>query len=70
MRIVLGIVAGLIVAFVCIFAVELAGHTLFPTPPGLDLSSPADVERLMVQLPAGAFAFALGAWFLGTLLGA
>lgn len=70
MKIVLGVVIGAVVAFVCVFGVELIGHTVYPPPEGLDLSNPADVERLMAALPAGAFAFVLAAWFVGALAGA
>jgi len=70
MRIVLGVVAGILVAFLCVFGVEMVGHSLYPPPEGLDLRNPADVERLMASLPAMAFVFVLGGWFLGSLLGA
>ena len=70
MRIVLGVAAGVLVAFLCVFAVEMVGHSLYPPPEGLDLRNPADVDRLMASLPAMAFVFVLGAWFLGALLGA
>ena len=70
MRIVLGVVAGILVAFLCVFGVEMVGRSLYPPPEGLDLRNPADVERLMASLPAMAFVFVLGGWFLGSLLGA
>ena len=70
MKIVLGVVAGVVIAFVCVFAVEFVGHSVFPPPPDIDLTNPADVERLMSTLPAGAFAFVVAAWFVGALAGA
>jgi hypothetical protein len=70
MRIILGIVAGAVVAFCCVFAIELVGHSLFPPPADINLANPADVERLMSELPAAAFAFVLAGWFLGSLAGA
>ena len=70
MRIVLGVVAGLVTAFVCVFAIEAVGHMVFPTPPDINLADPADVARLMEVMPPGAFAFVLAAWFVGALAGA
>jgi len=70
MRILLGIVAGVVVAFVCVFAIEMVGHTAYPPPPDIDLTKPADVERLMATLPVAALAFVVAAWFIGALAGA
>lgn len=70
MRIVLGIVAGMVVAFVCVLGIEFAGHAVFPPPPGTDLSNPAEVERLMSAMPVAALGFVIVAWFVGALAGA
>ncbi len=70
MRIVMGVVAGVVVAFLCVFAVEYVGHGLYPPPPGLDASNPADQARLMDAMPAAAKAMVLLAWFVGALAGA
>ena len=70
MRIALGAVAGIVVAFLCVFAVEMVGHGLYPPPPGLDINNPADQARLMEAMPVAAKAMVLAAWFLGALAGA
>ena len=70
MRIVLGVVAGVVVAFLCVFAVEFIAHGLYPPPAGLDASNPADQARLMDSMPAAAKAMVLLAWFVGALAGA
>ena len=70
MKIVLGVVAGCVVAIACIFGIEAAGHMVFPPPAGTDLSDPAQMARLMEIVPPAALAFVLAAWFLGTLAGA
>ncbi len=70
MRVVIGVLGGIAVAVLCIFVIEAVGHSVFPVPPGIDPYNPADVERLMAALPAGAFAFVVVGWFIGTLLGA
>jgi uncharacterized membrane protein len=70
MRLAMGIVAGIVVAFLCVFAVEMIGHSLYPPPAGLDMSNPADQARVMHAMPAAAKAFVLLAWFVGALAGA
>ena len=70
MRMAIGIVAGLVVAFLCVFAVEYIGHGLYPPPAGLDVHDPADQARLMEAMPAAAKAFVLLGWFVGALAGA
>ena len=70
MRIVMGAVAGIVVAFLCVFAVEFVAHGLYPPPAGIDASDPAGQARLMAAMPAAAKAMVLAAWFLGALAGA
>jgi len=70
MRIAVGIVAGIVVAMLCIFAVDWVGHLLYPPPAGLDINDPADMARVMAVMPAAAKAFVLLAWFIGALAGA
>jgi hypothetical protein len=70
MRMLIGAVAGIVVAFLIVLAVEFVGHAVFPPPAGLDIHDPADQARLMEAMPAAAKAFVLLAWFLGALAGA
>ena len=70
MRMLLGVFAGVVVAFVCVFLVEMVGHSLYPPPAGLDLSDPADQARVMEAMPAAAKAMVLAAWFIGAVAGA
>lgn len=70
MKIVLGAVAGCVVAMACIFGIEAVGHMVFPPPAGTDLTDPAQMARLMEIMPPAALAFVLAAWFVGTLAGA
>lgn len=69
MRILFGIVAGLVAAFACIYAIELACMQLYPPPAGMDYSDPAAVERMMAQIPVAALAIVAFAWFVGALVG-
>ncbi len=70
LKTVLAVVAGVIAGGAIVFVTEAIGHSLFPPPADLDLSNPADVDRLMASLPAGAFAMVLLGWFLGSFAGA
>lgn len=70
MKILLGVVAGALVAFLCVFGIETVGHLAFPPPPGTDFTDPAQVARLMEVMPPAALAFVVAAWFIGTLAGA
>jgi hypothetical protein len=70
MKIILGVVAGLVVAFLCVMGIEAVGHLVYPPPPGTDLTDPAQVARLMEIVPAAALAFVAAAWFVGALAGA
>jgi len=70
MKIVLGVVAGIVVAFVCVLGIEMIGHLAYPPPPETDLSDPAQLARLMENVPPAALAFVAAAWFIGSLAGA
>ena len=69
MRMILGIVAGVVVSSLCVLLVETVGHSLFPPPPSLDVTTPEGRERLFASMPPAAFAFVVSGWFLGTLVG-
>ena len=70
MRILMGVIAGGVVAFLCVFAVEFVAHGLYPPPAGIDAADPAGQARLMEAMPAAAKAMVLAAWFIGALAGA
>lgn len=69
-RMILGIVAGVVVGGLVVFLVESAGHAMFPPPVGTDLSNPEAMKTLIVSLPAGGIVMLLLGWFLGALAGA
>ena len=69
-RIVLGLLAGLVVAGLTIFVIEALGHAVYPPPPGIDPRNPESLRSIIATLPAGAFAFVLLAWLLGSVAGA
>jgi hypothetical protein len=61
--------AGIVAAVLVVGVVEALGHMIFPPPPGLDLSKPEDLARLMEVIPLGAKLAVVFAWFLGALVG-
>lgn len=70
LRLILGGVLGVLVGTVVVGVVEGVGHTIFPPPPGLDLTDPAALRTAMAQVPMEAKVAVLLAWFLGILAGA
>ncbi|HEY5802566.1 MAG TPA: hypothetical protein VIT90_02575 [Lysobacter sp.] len=72
-RTILGMLVGVVVAIAVIMAVEMLGHSVYPPPPGLDPTDPANeaaFAAFVAQLPFGAKAMLLLAWLLGTFTGA
>lgn len=70
MRIVLGIIAGIIVMVVVVFGVEFVGQQLYPLPAGLNVWDSEAMARYIETMPTQALAFVAVAWFLGALAGA
>ena len=68
-RTVLGVIAGIVVAFATLFLVDLAGHQIYPLPSDLDMDDYEAVGAYVQSRPAGASAFVLLGWFLGALDG-
>ncbi|MET1111089.1 MAG: hypothetical protein ABWX67_06130 [Allosphingosinicella sp.] len=68
-RLILGIVLGVLAAFVTVFAVDLAGHQIYPLPTDLDMDDYRAVGAYVGSRPPGAVAFVFLAWFLGALDG-
>jgi predicted neutral ceramidase superfamily lipid hydrolase len=68
MRTVLGIIAGVVIAFILIYCVEMI-NTFYIQPPGEDLTD-AQWEDYFENLPASAFIVVLFAHGIGTALGA
>ena len=68
-RLVLGVLGGLVTMFIVIMGIEFLGHQLYPPPAGLDPRNTADLARIMAQAPAGALASIAIAWIVGALAG-
>jgi hypothetical protein len=69
LRIILGILAGVVAAVLIVFAFEGLGHIVFPPPPGLDLANTEALATIIDQLPVGALAFVMVAWMAGAFGG-
>lgn len=70
MRNVGGMLAGLVVAVLLISLVQAASTLVYPLPEGLDVNDQEAMGAHIATLPAGAFLFVLGGYFLGTSVGA
>lgn len=68
LRLILGIVAGIVAAFAAVWAIDLIGHQIYPRG-YIDVSSYESIGRFIKSLPAGALVFILLAWFGGALVG-
>lgn len=65
-RLLVGLLAGTVAAFITVMLIETAGHTIFPTPQGLDMNDPAALNAYVEALPLAAKLFVLAAWLFGT----
>jgi hypothetical protein len=64
-RAVLGMVAGILVAFATVFVIDLAGHQIYPLPSDLDMYDPEAVGAFIRTMPPEALAIVVIAWFVG-----
>jgi hypothetical protein len=69
LRTILGIVAGVVLAFVVIMALEMVSFVAFPPPAGLDPADPEDVKRIAAAAPMAAKVWVVFCWFAGALAG-
>lgn len=69
LRYALAVIAGAVVAFAVITAVEAVSHLLFPPPAGLDFGDPEQVHAYMQTVPSAALLLVLAAWLLATFAG-
>ncbi|HSX57076.1 MAG TPA: hypothetical protein VLG14_17345 [Sphingomonas sp.] len=70
MRKFLGVVAGLATLIATVWIVEAIGHSIWPPPPGINPSDPAQLATLLDQIPLTAKIAVVVAWFAGAVAGA
>jgi hypothetical protein len=64
-----GILAGFVVAWLCVSAAEMGVHRLYPPPPGTDLHDMEQVRKFVASLPLPPMLMVLAGWLCGTLAG-
>ncbi|KQW82940.1 hypothetical protein [Brevundimonas sp. Root1279] len=68
LRLILGIVAGVVLAGVLVGVFETLGHALYPPPAGIDLTDPAQLAAVMERIPLAAKLWVVGAWGLAAYI--
>jgi len=63
------LIAGIVIAFVLIYLIEMLGHAIYPPPPDLDFSNPDAVRPYIATLPIVALLFPMIGWLLGAFAG-
>ena len=69
LRTILGIVAGVVLAFVVLMGLEMAGHAAMPPPAGLDPADPEDLKQMVASASTAAKAWVVFAWFAAAVAG-
>lgn len=68
-RKILGLIAGILVAFVSLWLIDAIGHIFYPIPADLDQNDMAAWAEFVKAMPLGALLFVLAGWFIATLVG-
>lgn len=69
-RTILAVLAGLLVMFVCVAAIEMIGIYRYPPPLGLDINNATAMNAWIARLPVAALLIVLVAWIVGAVAGA
>ena len=69
LRAVVGVVAGIVVAWLVIVLSQLLSAALYPPPPGTDLTDPAVLADFINAAPVTAMGFVIAGYALAALLG-
>ena len=69
MRTLGGILAGIVVAYSLVLAVELVGMQIFPQPPDMNPLDPESVRQHLGEISPGSFVTVLVAWGLAAIAG-
>ena len=62
-------IAGIIIAGLLVWLVEMLGHTIYAPPADLNFADGDAMRAYIDTLPIGALLFVAAAWFIGTLGG-
>ena len=69
LRIILGIIAGVVLAFAVMMGLEMISFVVFPPPAGLDPADPEDLKRIVAAAPFAAKAWVVFGWFAAAVAG-
>jgi hypothetical protein len=64
-----GVLAGIVMAFVVVLAVEMIGIQIFPQPAGMDPRDLESVREHLSEIHMGSFAVVIVAWSLAAFTG-
>jgi hypothetical protein len=65
LRLILGVIIGLVSGFFVIYAVQQVGHQIWPVATGLDSRDKAAATAFMASMPVGGLLAVMAAWILG-----
>ena len=68
-RTILGILAGMVTAWLLIMVCQFASGLLYPPPPGMDLRQPEQLAAFIAQAPVAAMVLVVVSWVLGAFIG-
>ena len=68
-RTILGILAGMVTAWLLIMVCQFASGRLYPPPPGMDLTQPDQLAAFIAQAPVAAMVLVVVSWVLGAFIG-
>ncbi len=62
-------IAGLVIAFALVQAIEVLGHAVYPPPNDIGLGDSEQLRTFVSSLPVGGVLFIGAAWAVGALFG-
>lgn len=62
-------IAGVVVAVLAVWLVQMIGHAVYTPPAGLDTQDLDAMRDYVATLPLGAFLFVIASYLVGTLAG-
>jgi hypothetical protein len=62
------VIAGMVVAFLLVFASEGISHKVFPPPPGMNDRDMVQVKAFVATLPLSALLIVLTGWLIATFV--
>ena len=68
-RTILGILAGMVTAWLLIVVCQFMSGMLYPPPPGMDLRQPEQLAAFIAQAPVAAMVLVVVSWVLGAFIG-